>query len=318
MCLPTGKLEKLVKISIVVPIYNEADGIKHFLEELRFVIENLKHDFEVLLVNDGSTDNTFSEIKSVKWSKVQIINLISNSGHMAALEAGLSLCSGEVVITMDSDLQHPVECIPIMIERYLSSNCDVVLGIRERTKSESLIKRKLSDHFYRILSVLSKTKIEKNAGDFRLMSRQVVTTLNNLPEQQKVFRFLVTTFGYKIQTFKFIAPERKFGQSKYSYKHLWRLAITSLIGFSTAPLTAIFVGGLVVFMISIVYVIYLLVNYLIGNTPPGWTSLAVLVVSLSSIQIIAIGLIGRYISEILSEIRARPRYIIRNIENEGQ
>ncbi len=307
-----------MKISIVVPIYNEADGIKYFLEELRHVIENLNHDFEVLLVNDGSTDDTISEIRAVSWPKIQIINLISNSGHMAALEAGLSQSNGEVVITMDSDLQHPVEYIPIMIEQYLNSNCDVVLGIRERTNSESLIRRKLSDHFYKILSLLSKTKIEKNAGDFRLMSRQVVTTLNNLPEQQKVFRFLVTTFGYKIQTLKFIAPERIYGQSKYSYKHLWRLAITSLIGFSTAPLTAIFVGGLVVFMISIIYIFYLLLNYLIGNTPPGWTSLAVLVVSLSSIQIIAIGLIGRYISEILNEIRGRPRYIIRNIENKGK
>ena len=158
-----------MKISIVVPVYNEADGIKHFLEELRQVVENLNHDFEVLLVNDGSTDNTLSAIRSVNWAKIQIINLIANSGHMAALEAGLSICSGEVVITMDSDLQHPVECIPIMIQQYLDTNCDVVLGVRERTKSESLIRRKLSDNFYKILSILSKTKIEKNAGEFRLM-----------------------------------------------------------------------------------------------------------------------------------------------------
>jgi glycosyltransferase involved in cell wall biosynthesis len=304
-----------VRISIVVPTFNEEEGIRLFLLELRKVLEVLPYDFEVLLVNDGSTDDTISQIKSVKWDKCKVLNLVSNAGHMAALEAGLNMATGDVIITMDSDLQHPVDCIPLMVDRYLHGGCDVVLGIRERSKNESLLKRKLSEYFYQILSLLSNTKIEKDAGDFRLMSRGVVDTLLKLPEKQKVFRFLVTSFGFKIETIKFIAPQRMFGSSKYSYKHLWKFAITSLIGFSTAPLTAIFVGGLVIFVISGFYVCYLFLNYLRGNTPLGWTSLAVLLVSLSSIQIIALGLIGRYISEILGEVRGRPRYLIRNVEN---
>jgi glycosyltransferase involved in cell wall biosynthesis len=212
---------------------------------------------------------------------------------------------------MDSDLQHPVNCIPEMLEIYLNGNCDVVIGIREIGQEESFLRRRSSKLFYKILSLVSDVKIEKNAGDFRLMSRMVVDTLINLPESQKVFRFLVTSFGFKIQRITFRSPERKYGHSKYKAKNLFKLAVSSLIGFSTAPLTSIFIGGLAIFVLSFFYLIFLFVNYINGSITPGWTSIAALVVSLSSVQIISIGIVGRYISQILLESRARPRFIIR-------
>jgi dolichol-phosphate mannosyltransferase len=163
------------------------------------------------------------------------------------------------------------------------------------------------------LSKITQVKIEKDAGDFRLMSRRVVDTLISLPETTKVFRFLVSSLGFQSATIYFHAPQRIHGKSKYKISHLVKLAVGSIIGFSTAPLSAIFMSGLIIFMSAVIYIIYLIINMNAGQVVPGWTSVMVALIGFSAIQIISLGIIGRYVGQILVELRKRPRYIKRDV-----
>jgi dolichol-phosphate mannosyltransferase len=272
-------------------------------------------ELEIIVVNDGSIDKTSERVIEFDWAQIKLIELISNAGHMGALEAGLNYTSGDLVITMDGDQQHPPKYISEMVKIQYETQCDVVLGLRVRGSETSFLRRKISEGFYKLLSVATDISIQNNGGEFRLMTRQVVDELIRLRESQKVYRFLISQLGFKIETFNFQTPPRMYGESKYSIKHLWKLGIHSLIGFSTVPLTAIFLGGLTIFVISMFYLIFLLISYFFGNVLPGWTSLSVLIVGLASLQIMAIGIIGRYISQLLIETRQRPRYIVRSIHN---
>ena len=304
-----------MKLSVVVPLYNEELGVSHFLQSLKDALTQYesKMHIEIIIVNDGSSDETSQKVLQFGWSKIKLIELVSNSGHMGALEAGLTFATGDLIVTMDGDQQHPPKYIQRMLEIQESTQCDVVIGIRTRGVEESYTRRKISNAFYRVLSLVSDFDVQNNGGEFRLMTRQVVEELVNLSETQKVYRFLISQLGFKAEVFDFQTPPRPYGESKYSIRQLWKLGISSFIGFSTAPLTLIFLGGLFVFTLSVFYLIFLLVFYFIGNPFPGWTSLTILIVGMSSIQIMAIGVIGRYISQLLIETRRRPRFIVRKV-----
>jgi len=303
------------KLSIVVPTFNEEEGIQSFLAELKDSLKSLEYELEIIVVNDGSTDQTRDRVLEFNWDLVSVVNLVKNSGHMSALEAGLRHSSGDLIVTLDSDLQHPPRTILSMLKVYEQSKCDVVLAIRERGNETSKVRRFFSTYFYRILSKLTEIKFENDAGDFRLMTRRVVDTILALPENQKIFRFLVSTLGFRSEKIVYFSPHRQYGKSKYNFKKLVQLAISSVIGFSTAPLTAIFLGGLIIFALGMVYLIYVLLSYPNSGSSQGWTSLMAVLVSLSSLQIIALGVIGRYLSQILTEIRNRPDFIIDNIQS---
>jgi glycosyltransferase involved in cell wall biosynthesis len=304
-----------MKLSVVVPAYNEAEGIRYFLKELKFVLDEIPYNYEVIIVNDGSTDETSEEIMKFGWKQIREVQLINNSGHMAALEAGLRSSTGDFVVTMDADSQHPAQLIPKMIELQTKAGVDVVNGVRIRGTENSYFKRKVSSLFYRMLSRITNIKIQRDAGDFRLMSREVVDTLVSLPETTKVFRFLIPALGYEYRNVFFKSPVRSHGQSKYKVSHLTQLAISSIIGFSTAPLSAIFFSGLIIFLGATIYIFYLVVTMNVGKQVPGWTSVMVALVGLSAIQTISIGIVGRYIGQILTELRKRPRFIIRDIRD---
>jgi glycosyltransferase involved in cell wall biosynthesis len=276
-----------------------------------------KLEFEVILVNDGSTDETSVKILEFAWDKLTLIELMSNSGQMYAIEAGLNFATGDLIVTMDGDQQHPPTHIQKMYELQLSTKCDVVIGVRKRGKEASLATRKASSIFYRILSKFTDFNVVNDGGEFRLMTQEVVQHLINLSESQKVYRFLISELGFKAEFMEFQTPPRPFGKSKYSLRSRWKLGITSLIGFSTAPLTLIFLCGLFIFMFSIFYLIFLLANYFLNKPLPGWTSITFLVVSMSSIQIMALGVIGRYLSQLMLETRRRPRYLVRRVMRIG-
>ena len=247
-------------LSIVVPAFNEEEGISSFVYSLKRVLDTLELELEVIAVNDGSKDKTLEKLLDISWPQLKVLDLVANSGHMAALEAGLKISKGKMVITLDADQQHPVECIPEMIRIQSASQCDVVAGVRVRGKEEVWLRRKLSTQFYKILSRLSNVKIEENAADFRLITREVLEEILKSPEINKVFRFLISDYGYKIQTFNFIANKREFGKSKYKISNLVKLAIQSLIGFSTKPLSAIFISGFVFLTAGILYAAFLVVS----------------------------------------------------------
>lgn len=305
-----------MNLSVVVPAYNESQGIKYFLTELKSVLEKSNLLYEVIIVNDGSTDSTEERILDFAWQELKLINLVSNSGHMSALEAGLATAVGELVVTMDADLQHPPLVILDMIELQKKTGADAVIGIRTREIDSSRLRQHLSAFFYRFLSGISKIEIHNDAADFRLMTNKVVRTLNSLPEISKVYRFLIGALGFKISKIDYISPKREYGETKYSGKHLWRLAITSVIGFSTFPLTAIFVGGSLVFAMSLSYLLFILVNFNESTGVQGWTSVMAAILVLSSVQIISLGIIGRYLSQVLLEVRRRPNFIVRTEELE--
>lgn len=301
-------------LSIVVPAFNEEEGIQKFLAELKNCLKSVEYRLEVIVVNDGSTDKTLERALEFNWDVVTIVNLISNSGHMSALEAGLKNSSGDLIVTMDSDLQHPPQTILKMLDVVDQTNCDVVLAIRNRGGETSRVRGFCSRTFYRFLSRVTDIKFENNAGEFRLMKKRVVDVILALPENQKIFRFLVGALGFKSEKVFFDSPHRQYGKSKYQWKNLMKLAVSSLIGFSTAPLTAIFIGGIITFTLGIVYLIYVLSNYRTSAGTQGWTSLMAALISFSSVQIIALGVIGRYLSQILMEIRKRPSFIIDNLQ----
>jgi glycosyltransferase involved in cell wall biosynthesis len=302
-----------MKLSVVTPAFNEADGITSFLESLRNVLDGIGVAYEVIVVNDGSTDETLSKLLVIKWDELHIIDLVANAGHMAALEAGLRASTGDLVLTMDSDGQHPVELIPGMISRLHESACDVVVGVRIRGKEDTFFRRTASTFFYKILGLVSNIEIEQNAADFRLITRLTLDILLTSPEKTKVFRFLISDYGYKVEKFSFSAHEREFGESKYHFSSLLRLAMQSIIGFSTAPLTAISVGGVLFLFFSFVYAGFLFISYLVGNSTPGWTSIMLFLTLFSALQFLALGIIGRYLIEVLHELRKRPTFIVRRV-----
>jgi len=300
-------------ITIISPVYNEEMVIEQFLGALFSTLDKTELSFEVILVNDGSTDLTLKKIQDFKGKNLKVVNLVSNSGHMAALEAGLAHAKGSLVVTMDADLQHPVELIPEMIRMQQESCSDVVIGQRLRGNEESWPRRVFASIFYKTLSKVSKIEVLNDAGDFRLMTIQVVKTLNALPETQKVFRFLINSLGYRVEVLQFRSPRRAAGESKYKFRDLFKFALTSLIGFSTFPLSAIFFGGILIFSLSIGYSFFLVRQYMQDAVVPGWTSVMVSILLLSAVQVVSLGVIGRYISQILVEIRRRPSYLVRDI-----
>lgn len=305
-----------MKLSFVVPAYNESEGIQFFLLDLRNSIRNLPGEHEIIIVNDGSTDDTEDRVLEFGWKEVKLVNLVSNSGHMAALEAGLMISTGDLIFTLDADSQHPPRYLSKMLDVLQDTKSDAVIAIRKRGVEDSFLRRKLSSVFYRILDKMTTVKIHPDAGDFRLMSRKVLTYLLTLRENQKVFRFLIGASGFRIATIEFEAPKRKFGSSKYTIRRLFNLAMSSIVGFSTAPLTMILVFGLIVLCLLFFYVLFIVFMYFQGNSLPGWTSVMLVLISLSAIQFISLAVVGRYISQILQEVRGRPRYIIRDIQGD--
>lgn len=307
----------MAKISVVTPAFNEEDGITHFLRTLESELSLLDshNQIEIVVVNDGSSDQTENEVIKYNSPNVILVNLVSNSGHMAALEAGLRYATGDLVVTMDSDLQHPPSMIVEMLNIQRETRCDVVLAERKRGKEETFLRRWSSILFYKVLSKITEIEIHNNVADFRLMTRSVVNTLINVPEKQKVFRFLISALGFKVEKLEFVAPQREFGKSKYSVKHLVKFAIDIVIGFSIRPLVWIFIFGVFFLIIASCYLIFLITSYLSGTILQGWTSLMFVLVALSSFQLLAIGVIGRYLGQVLIEIRGRPNYLIRNTHN---
>lgn len=307
-----------MQLSVVTPAFNEADGITYFLASLKKVLVDIGISYEVIVVNDGSSDNTLSNLLDIEWSELKVIDLVSNSGHMAALEAGLRVSKGDLVLTMDSDGQHPIEHIPNMISLCQESDCDVVVGVRIRGREDTRLRRNASKLFYKFLALASHVEIEQNAADFRLITRLTLDGLLDSPEKSKVFRFLISDYGYKVEKFSFSANERKYGVSKYRMSSLLKLAMQSIIGFSTAPLTAISVGGILFLFCSLIYAGFLFLTYINGNSTPGWTSIMLFLTLFSALQFLALGIIGRYLVEVLHELRKRPTYIVRNVYQNRQ
>ena len=299
-------------LSIVVPVYNEELGIVEFANQLKMNLDQLQMQYEVIFINDGSTDATQDKIESIKWDELKSFEFQFNAGHMKALEAGFEKSTGKLVLTMDSDLQHPPKYIKNFIEKQKETNADVVYGIRDSRKEDSLFKRTTAKFYYGLVRKLSGINLRTNAADFRLITKNVRDVLVDLQEENKVFRLLIPSLGYKESEVIFQADKRMFGSSKYGIKEMGFLAISSVLSFSIKPLRWAIWIGLWAVVLSLVWISYVLIAQFQGWVIQGWSSLIAAVILFAGVQLLLLGIVGQYIGQIYVSQQKRPKYLFKN------
>ncbi len=302
-------------ISLIVPVFNEEKAIPLFLTE---VMENkllqLYH-FEIIFINDGSSDQTEQIIneQARQHNNMVAINFSRNFGKEAALLAGIFQSTGEAIIPIDVDLQDPLEVIPKLIEKW-QEGYDVVLAKRIDRSSDTFLKRITSKIFYMVYNKIVDNKIEGNVGDFRLMSRQAIDAVKQLPENNLFMKGLLSWVGFPTTVVEYTRAERSIGKSKFNFWKLVNLALEGITSFSSVPLRFwSYLGGTVA-LISFIFAMKIILSKLILDNPvPGYSSLMVAILFLGGIQLIGIGVLGEYIGRIYKESKHRPRYIIKSI-----
>lgn len=302
-----------MKISLVVPVFNEEVTIPIFYKTVR-EFEDLKdHEVEIVFINDGSSDSTESIINALAVSDKLVVPLsfTRNFGKEPALFAGLDNATGEAVIPIDVDLQDPIEVIPHLIEKW-QYGADMVLAKRTDRSTDGRLKRKSAEWFYRLHNKISNPKIEENVGDFRLMSREVVENIKLLPERNLFMKGVLSWVGGKIDVVEYVRAERVAGDSKFNGWKLWNLALEGITSFSTFPLRMWTYIGVGVSAFAFLYAAFMIIDKLVwGNPVPGYPSLMTAILFLGGVQLIGIGVLGEYIGRIYIETKGRPRYVIK-------
>ena len=303
-------------ISIVVPFYNEGAGVEVFYQTIQRFVDGLPDvRFEMVCVDDGSTDDTLTRLRKAadNDSRYRVIELSRNFGKEAALTAGINEARGDAVIPMDADMQDSPELIVGMLAEW-RAGADMVLAKRGNRGKDSVFKRESAKWFYRFHNRVSSVSIPENVGDFRLLDRAAVDALKQLPEQQRFMKGLFAWIGFRTKTLEYERKERIVGKSKFSVWKLWNFALDGITSFSTAPLRIWTYLGVVVALLTLVYAGFMVVKKLTGNVDvPGYASLFVAVLFLGSLQLISIGVLGEYIGRIYIESKRRPQYIVRKI-----
>lgn len=295
-------------LSVIIPVLNEAENILPLFYEIRKFVPD---DFEAIFVDDGSSDSTLAEIQQLaeRDQRVKCISFSRNFGHQNALMAGMDYATGEYIITMDGDLQHPPSCIPAILT-HLTNGYDIVSTQRRKTNDAGWIKRIFSKAFYRFINFLSDIPIEENVSDFRGFNRKVLYTIHKFEERDLFLRGLFSWVGFKKTSIVFDAPSRLHGNSKYNFIKMMRLALRGTTSFSFKPLRISFLIGTLVSLVSFLLLIMSVVAYFRGKTVPGWASLMTAVTFMGGIQLLVIGLMGEYIASLFRESKKRPLYII--------
>ncbi|MFH0774305.1 MAG: glycosyltransferase family 2 protein [bacterium] len=304
-------LIKDIKISIVIPSHNEEKNVQILANKL---VDTLKdcYDYEIIFVDDGSTDNTLSELKELnkKNNKIHYISFSRNFGHQNALRAGLDCITGSCAISMDADLQHPVELIPQMIDKWIEGY-GIVYTIRKENKKDSFFKRKTAHIFYRIMNYMSGLRLERGSADFRLMDKSVVEVLRNFKEMNIFYRGIISWLGFKQYGISYFPNERLHGKTKYTIKKMALLAFNGITSFSILPLQISTVLGAAISFLAFSYGIYAIIIKIVANKAiSGWASVMVGVFFLGGIQLLILGIIGNYIGKLFLEAKRRPNYII--------
>jgi glycosyltransferase involved in cell wall biosynthesis len=300
--------------SVVIPLLNEEGNIQVLYEALVPVLEKITADYEILFVDDGSKDGSFQRIQQIsdQNDKVLGISLSRNFGHQIALTAGIEHTCGELVITMDADMQHPPEVIAELYKKYQEGNYDIINTLREETADSSAFKRISSNWFYKLINKLSDIHIEQSAADFRLMNRKTIDAFLQIKEKDRFTRGLISWMGFRQTSISYIAPARFSGKSKYSITKMFRFAADGITSFSARPLRISFFAGLSSSFIGLLYAIFAVIKYFMKETIPGWTSILVCILIIGGIQLISIGIIGEYLARVFNEAKNRPLYLIKN------
>jgi polyisoprenyl-phosphate glycosyltransferase len=302
-----------IKISVVIPIYNEDQIISELHSRLHKVVSAFS-DFEIIFVNDGSTDHTLEQLVELheKDSRYKIIDLARNFGHQVAITAGMQYADGDAVVVMDSDLQDPPETIINLFEKF-SEGYEVVYAIRRKRK-EGILKRLAYSLYYRMLLKASNIHIPRDSGDFCMMSRRACETLRSLPETNRFVRGLRSWIGFKQTGFEYERDRRYAGDVKYSFTHLVRLGMDGLISFSYLPLRMVSYFGFIISFFSMIGILIVVYLKLGTNIPvKGIPALAVMILFLGGVQLTMLGLLGEYLGRIYDEVKRRPIYTVQRV-----
>ena len=307
------------RISCVVPAYNEAAHVAQFLQDLQAVLLSMSPCYEIIVVNDGSCDQTYEEVMRVaSQCGVRYLGLSRNFGKEAALSAGIDHAHGEVVILLDADYQHPLSLLPEML-RLWQSGYDMVYGVIADRSHESTGKRFGTSMFYRLMESGSSITIPRNAGDFRLMDQRVVTALRQLPERNRFMKGLYAWVGFKSVALPFVPNERASGTSSFSLRGLGKLALAGVTAFTTLPLRVWSGVGALISLIAIFYACWVaLETMLFGNDVPGWATLTCGLMFFSGVQLFSIGVLGEYLGRVYEEVKKRPLYLLAQDHNFGR
>jgi glycosyltransferase involved in cell wall biosynthesis len=304
-----------VKVSLVVPLYNEERAVGLFHRAIREEVQLQRWTVEIVFIDDGSQDRTnrIATRLAQRDPHVMLLTLSRNFGKEAALFAGIQHATGDAVIPVDVDLQDPVSVIAQLIEAW-SEGAQVVLAKRRHRSTDSVFKRCSATLFYKVLRRISATRIDENVGDFRLLDRKVVEVIKGMPEQQMFMKGLLSWAGFDTVTVEYDRAPRAAGSSKFNVWKLWNLALDGITSFSTVPLRVwTYIGGFIS-LFALVYAAYLMLNYAFnGNPVPGYSSLMVSILFLGGTQLIGIGILGEYIGRIYLESKHRPRYVIKSV-----
>lgn len=301
------------QLSIVLPSYNEEQNIKNTYEVLSKLLRENDISYELVFISDGSKDATYEEIcKLEKLDKcVKGAEFSRNFGKEAAIFAGLELSSGDAVVVMDCDLQHPPMVILEMLEKW-KAGAEVVEGIKSSRGKENIFHKAFANMFYGIMTSLIKIDM-KASSDFKLLDRKVVNALLELPEKETFFRALSFWVGFKTETVHYEVQERAYGSSKWSTASLFKYAISNVTSFTTLPLKMVSVVGLIFVILSIGLGIQTLVRFFMGTAASGFTTVILLLLLIGGLLMISLGIIGNYLARVYEEVKGRPRYIISNV-----
>lgn len=301
------------KISFVVPVFNEEENIHEFHRRLTQVMAPLPYDYEILFIDDGSRDRSSLLIRELaeKDPHVQGYVFARNFGHQLALTCGLDQSTGDAVISMDGDLQHPPEMVPDLLKKW-EEGYEIVQTVRKSTEDATWFKSITSRLYYKLINSMSEVRITPGGSDFRLMDRKAVDALNRFRERARFIRGMVNNLGFRYTTLEFVAPPRFAGHSKFSLRKMLRFALDGITAFSRVPLRLALYVGCIAGLGSILligHVIY--VKYIVQDAVPGWTTLAAAEFFLGGVELIGIGIVGEYVGRIFDEVKQRPLYIIR-------
>lgn len=299
-------------LSVVVPMFNEEAVLPLLAQRLRGVLDSLAEPYEVVAVDDGSTDATGVALRELRygWPQLRVLRLRRNSGHQAALVAGLLRARGNYVVSVDADLQDPPEAIVEMLRLARADNLDIVYGVRADRSTDTAFKRWTAGLYYRLMRRLVGKQVPAQAGDFRLLSRAAVEALRELPERAPVLRLVVPWLGFPSGEVTYLREERAAGRTKYPVSRMVGLAADSITSFSATPLRFATWLGLAGVAICGLLVVVAVVAYFSGATVSGWPSLLVAVLFLGAVQLLCLGLLGEYVGRIYTAVQGRPSYFI--------
>ena len=303
------------RVSVILPVYNEADGILAFHRALSAVLETLedRYEFEILYVVDKCRDDSLSILKKLAEISrgVRVLGLSRRFGHQMSLVAGIDACTGDAAIMMDSDMEHPPELIPKLLEKY-EQGYDVVHTIRSYNRKTSILKQLPSKLFYKFLNLLSQEKFSEDAADYRLISLKVIEVFKrDIREHNQFLRGLFKWVGFEQAEVPFVSGVRHAGVSKYTFKRLVKFAAQGIVSFSKLPLQLSVVLGTVFAIAGVIYGIFNICMYFFStNLPEGWTTIVTLLLFMGGLQLIILGVIGEYISAIFDEVKDRPLYVV--------